>query len=169
MPSFFQFTQGTESRVRLTSDSSPLLGRFRAVPSSAPHHHHHHHHGQRRISRQRSQLGLLANGRGSVHVGYGAFLGTEGNGHANDEDDEDDDSSDDGVERSAWERWWKRWVMDVWVHPRQLAVKRIVEKWYSRYGLLVLLPALLVSGRLRLGMLGYRKHTALFVLYDLGT
>ncbi|KAJ4146531.1 hypothetical protein NW754_001996 [Fusarium falciforme] len=31
MPSFFQFTQGSESRVR-PNDSTPLLGRFRAVP-----------------------------------------------------------------------------------------------------------------------------------------
>jgi hypothetical protein len=44
----------------------------------------------------------------------------------------------------AWERVWRRWVVDLWVRPRQLAVKRVAEKWYTRYGLLVFLPALMV-------------------------
>ena len=139
MPSFFQFTQGTESRVRPNSDSSPLLGRFRAVPVAQQH--------NERLSRQRSQLGLLTNGRGSVHVGYGALVvGDEGD--HDDSDDGDARSDDSGGVSSVWERRWQRWVMDVWVNPRQLAVKRIVEKWYSRYGFLVLLPALLVRSKL---------------------
>ena len=69
MPSFFQFTQGTESRFR-PNDTSPLLGRFRAVPPRSD-----------LGPRRHSSLGLLAetlgNGRGSVHVGYGAVIAAE--------------------------------------------------------------------------------------------
>jgi lipopolysaccharide/colanic/teichoic acid biosynthesis glycosyltransferase len=36
-------------------------------------------------------------------------------------------------------------VIDLWVAPRQSAVKKVVDIWWSRYGLLVFLPALLVS------------------------
>lgn len=67
-----------------------------------------------------------------------------------DSDDSDDDvSSIDSMEgHGGWGRWqrrWKRWVVDLWVEPRQAAVKRTVDRWYSRYGLLVFLPAALVS------------------------
>ncbi|KAF5022321.1 hypothetical protein F66182_5608 [Fusarium sp. NRRL 66182] len=128
MPSFFQFTQGTESHVR-PNDSAPLLGRFRAVPPRPG-----------AVSRRRSQLGLFSNtcdNRGSVHIlGYGAF-GAVG--------DDDDGSSDDELEddRSLWQRAWQRWVLDIWVDPRQSAVRRVVDKWWTRYGFLVLMPALL--------------------------
>ncbi|CAM1504467.1 Fc.00g020580.m01.CDS01 [Cosmosporella sp. VM-42] len=131
MPSFFQFTQGTESRVR-PNDSSPLLGRFRAVPPR-----------EGLGPRRPSQLGLLSdrlgNGRGSVHVSYGAvFAGGFG-------DDAQSTTSDDDFEdgRPYWERAWQGWIVDLWVDPRQSAVKRVVEKWWSRYGFLVLLPAAL--------------------------
>ncbi|TQN67253.1 hypothetical protein CSHISOI_08206 [Colletotrichum shisoi] len=129
MPSFFQFTQGNESRTRPTSDASPLLGRFRAVPqqSDVP--------GRRRRS---STLGLFAsNNRGSVYVGYGALLSAPGL-----------DSYDNGGTRSdwedlsAWERTWRK-ISDVWVEPKQSAVKGVVDVWWSRYGVLVLMPATL--------------------------
>ncbi|KAI6783350.1 uncharacterized protein J7T54_004377 [Emericellopsis cladophorae] len=130
MPSFFQFTQGTESRVRVNnSDSSPLLGRYRAVLPQ-----------QRGPRRKTSQLGLLANsGSGSVHVGYGALLVSD----SDDDDDEDGDDGDieDGLK--AWQRWWQRWIVDLWVNPRQAAVRRVVGQWYMRYGFLVFLPAAL--------------------------
>lgn len=136
MPSFFLFTQGTEFRVR-PNDSSPLLGRYRAVP---PREQHQHHTGYRRG--QRSPVGLLSsNGRGSVHVGYGALVVE---GLAGEEDDDDDDDGNDDGSLGRWERIWQRWVIDLWVRPRQLAVKRIAERWWTRYGLLVFLPALLV-------------------------
>lgn len=135
MPSFFQFTQGTESRVR-PNDSTPLLGRFRAVPPRP------------------SQLGLPSStsaafeNRGSVHIlGYGAVVASSAVAaelaHL---DDAGSTTSSDGLEdeRTAWERAWQRWVLDIWVDPRQSAVKRVVDKWWSRYGLLVLMPALLV-------------------------
>ncbi|KAL9574349.1 hypothetical protein ACKAV7_001503 [Fusarium commune] len=126
MPSFFQFTQGTESHVR-PNDSAPLLGRFRAVPPRPG-----------VVSRRRSQLGLFSNtadNRGSVHIlGYGAFPTDD------DDTDSDYDLEDD---RSLWQRLWQRWVLDIWVDPRQSAVKRVVDKWWSRYAFLVLMPALL--------------------------
>ncbi|KND91323.1 Uncharacterized protein TOPH_03930 [Tolypocladium ophioglossoides CBS 100239] len=136
MSSFFQFTQGSESRVRPT-DSSPLLGRFRAVPPRP---------GLGLGHRRHSQLGLLADrlagGRGSVHVGYGALVAAEL--EADDDGDAqavDDGDGDDG--RSVWQRLWQGWVLDLWVDPRQTAVKRVVDRWWSRYGLLVFLPAVL--------------------------
>jgi hypothetical protein len=142
MPSFFQFTQGTESRTR-PNDVSPLLGRFRAVPPPPP--------PRGALNRRPSQLGLLserlvaAAGRGSVHVGYGALIAAELEG-VDDYDDSgyrcgDVQDLDDGPSR--WERLWQRWVLDLWVAPRQTAVKNVVDKWWSRYGLLVFLPAVL--------------------------
>lgn len=129
MPSFFQFTQGNESRTRFTSDSSPLLGRFRAVPQDSDVS------GRRRRS---STLGLFSNNRGSVHVGYGALLSAAGL-----------DNHDNGADRvdledlSLWQRTWRR-IVDVWVEPKQSAVKKVVDVWWSRYGCLVLMPAALV-------------------------
>lgn len=133
MPSFFQFTQGNESRTRLTSDSSPLLGRFRAVPQESAVN------GRRRRS---STLGLFSNNHGSVHVGYGALLSAAGL-----------DNHDNGVngfeleDLNVWQRTWRR-VVDVWVEPKQTAVKRVVDVWWSRYGCLVLMPAALVCDRI---------------------
>jgi len=133
MPSFFQFTQGTESRAR-PHDSSPLLGRFRAVPPRD---------GLPR--RRSSQLGLLSAGaRGSVHVGYGALLAAELDDADSDDSDSDldADDDDDGV-RGLWRRAVRRQV-NLWVDPKQGAVKKVVDVWWSRYGLLVLMPAALV-------------------------
>ncbi|GKT64582.1 conserved fungal protein [Colletotrichum tofieldiae] len=129
MPSFFQFTQGNESGTRLTSDASPLLGRFRAVPQQSDVS------GRRRRS---STLGLFAaNNRGSVHVGYGALLSASGlEGYDN------DGTRSDWEDLSAWERTWRK-ISDVWVEPKQSAVKGVVDVWWSRYGVLVLMPAAL--------------------------
>ncbi|PHH49237.1 hypothetical protein CFIMG_006908RA [Ceratocystis fimbriata CBS 114723] len=52
MPEFFLFTQGTDSAARYQPDSTPLLGRFRAVPPP-----------QVEPPFRRAQLGLLASGR----------------------------------------------------------------------------------------------------------
>ncbi|RTE70392.1 hypothetical protein BHE90_015217 [Fusarium euwallaceae] len=139
MPSFFQFTQGSESRVR-PNDSTPLLGRFRAVPPRPG-----------VVPRRHSQLGLLSssaafNNRGSVHIlGYGAVPSSAVAAELAHIDDAGSTTSSDGLEdeRTAWERAWQRWVLDIWVDPRQSAVKRVVDKWWSRYGFLVLMPALL--------------------------
>lgn len=145
MPSFFQFTQGTESRTRPASDASPLLGRFRAVPPPP-------------LNRRPSTgaLGLLSsalgNGRGSVHGGYGALLAAEfGNDDAartafGDHSDDDDHDNVNGGRRSrgrTWQRLWRKTV-DLWIEPRQAAVKRVVDAFWSRYLVLVILPAALV-------------------------
>ncbi|KAM3533003.1 hypothetical protein MY4038_003722 [Beauveria bassiana] len=136
MASFFQFTQGSESRVQ-PADSSPLLGRFRAVPPRPEF-------GLRR----NSQLGLLSDslaaGRGSVHVGYGALIAA----HLGDSDSEDECIRHDGrlelrENATVWDRLWQKGVIDLWVEPRQSAVKKVVDRWWSRYGLLVLMPAIL--------------------------
>lgn len=108
MPRFFQFTQGTESRVR-APDTAPQLGRFRAVPPTDR-------------PRSSSQLGLLSRSRGSI---YGAVASVAAAA-------DDDETA------------WQRLVVDLWVAPRQTAVKRVLDKWWSRYGVLVFLPALLV-------------------------
>ncbi|KFA63884.1 hypothetical protein S40285_06804 [Stachybotrys chlorohalonatus IBT 40285] len=141
MPSFFQFTQGTESRVRPV-DTSPLLGRFRAVPPPPA--------TRAALRRRSSQLGLLSDrlvasaGRGSVHVGYGAIIAAQLD---DDHDDDDEIDAHDGPpgfdELSRWQWLWQRYIIDLWVNPRQAAVKRVVDKWWSRYGLVVFLPALL--------------------------
>lgn len=134
MPAVFQFTQGRESR-RFNPDSSPLLGRFRAVPPRPG------------LTRSRpSQPGLLSSQRGSVHVGYGSVLEL-GDGAS----DHDSELEDEMLEMEGHSRlgiWWRkgmRRVFDLWVEPRQGAVKKVVDIWWSRYGVLVLMPALLVS------------------------
>lgn len=117
MPSFFDFQQGNETRGPAT-DSSPLLGRFRAVPDAQRH-------GNR--SHRNSLLGLWT-GRGS-----GVFN--------TDEDGEDlSDTEDMGRLRR-----WGRIQRDLWLEPRQAVVARLVDKWWSRWTLLAVLPAALVS------------------------
>lgn len=54
------------------------------------------------------------------------------------------DTTDDGGSRSKWERLWQSYFIDLFVNPRPSAVKRVVDRWWTRYGLLVLLPAALV-------------------------
>ncbi|KAK7985004.1 hypothetical protein PG996_005758 [Apiospora saccharicola] len=136
MPEFFPFIPGTEtSRTarQHASDASPLLGRFRAVPRNQ----------QRRHSA--SALGLLSSGgRGSVHVGYGALITSE-LGRAPDDDGDNaiyDDNDGAGRALKAY-RVVRRNVEDLFVAPRQTAVKRVVERWWTRWGVLVFLPAAL--------------------------
>lgn len=167
MPEFFPFIPGTETgraARQHASDASPLLGRFRAVPPSRAAAS-----SLNPRASQQQQLGLLSSGgRGSVHVGYGALLvaGLEGD-YEDEEEDEDEDEDDDGdgddgnnnntrgcggiLRRTgrAWRRLVRlsrRNVRDLWIAPRQSAVKRVVENWWSRWGVLVFLPAALVSG-----------------------
>lgn len=42
-------------------------------------------------------------------------------------------------------RGWGRGVRDVWIKPRQGAVRGLVERWWWRWGVLVGLPAVIVS------------------------
>ncbi|KAK0657143.1 hypothetical protein B0T16DRAFT_452631 [Cercophora newfieldiana] len=153
MPSFFSFQQGSETvqNIRYGTEASPLLGRFRAVPrpsdlDRSP-----------RRARSASQLGLLSAGwRGSVHVGYGALVaaGLEAAAaeeEADDGDDEEDDGEGNGlltgqpggVKMARTLRRWARKIDDTWVNPKAGAVRRAVDRWWSRWGVLVVLPAVL--------------------------
>jgi hypothetical protein len=129
MPSFFTFQQGTESGTRI-SDASPLLGRFRAVPGER---------GRRHSASKPGHGGLF----GSYGATFArAMLGDESGG-------EDDDApggmaGDEDEHLGALGRV-RRWVMDVWVKPQQGTVRRLVEPWWSRWAVLVVLPAAIVS------------------------
>lgn len=158
MPEFFPFIPGTEtSRTarQHASDASPLLGRFRAVPRATRQHDGHHHYWQsprpagprRHRSSSASHLAALlsAGNRGSVHVGYGALVTAA----LRSDDSSDDDFYDSDEEQvGCFERAGKtvaRNVQDLWVAPQQNAVRRVVESWWRRWGLLIFLPAGLVS------------------------
>lgn len=163
MPSFFSFEQGNESRVRFpATDTSPLLGRFRAVPRDGRAHST----TTTTTTNRRGSLGLLtrASWRNSVHIGhgYGALLaagladdhhqdgsgGGGGGGSSSDDRDEDDLFEDETKPRWArWcRRWWKKKVEDLWITPRQAAVRKATRMWWSRWLLLVVLPAALAVG-----------------------
>ncbi|KAI0158253.1 hypothetical protein GGR57DRAFT_459656 [Xylariaceae sp. FL1272] len=149
MPNFFPFTPGTESgrasRYQTADSTSPLLGRFRAVPRSsnpAP-----------RSSRAGSVSLLSAVGRGSVHVGYGALVAAGLDSEEEDnfwssasEDEQDGDARPVQRVVKLWRRTartTRRNVENLWVAPRHGAVRRVVESWWSRWGLLVFMPAIL--------------------------
>ncbi|KAI0976589.1 hypothetical protein F4678DRAFT_118237 [Xylaria arbuscula] len=169
MPDFFPFIPGTEtgpsaSRLHAADSTSPLLGRFRAVPPrttptsssifSSP---------WRSSGSRVARLDVLsaAASRGSVHIGYGALIAAgledgdsgEGEDWSSDEDEDDGgdgDYGEGGYTAYRMARIWRRTirktrrnVKDLWVAPRQGAVRRVVETWWSRWGLLVLLPAAL--------------------------
>ena len=123
MPSFFAFQQGSESRGS-TNDSSPLLGRFRAVPNSQRN-------GRR--SHRNSLLGSWAGGT------YNAILGL-----GSEDDFSAQDDLPDGEEAGVLRRWVQR-LRDLWLEPKQAVVGRAVNKWWSRWSLLMGLPAVLVS------------------------
>ncbi|KAI0474781.1 hypothetical protein F4859DRAFT_514629 [Xylaria cf. heliscus] len=164
MPEFFPFIPGTEtgpaaSRFHGADSTSPLLGRFRAVPPRTTPASSSSIFPSRRWQRDpppgSTGLDLLASGRGSVHIGYGALIaaGLDDGGEDGDEDwdSDDDDSDEDGGHKALrLARIWRRTVRkssrnieDLWVAPRQGAVRRVVETWWSRWGLLVILPAVL--------------------------
>lgn len=117
----FAFEQGTEAHG-LANAASPLLGRFRAVPNAQR---------QRAAPRgnKNSVLGSWA-GRGYAGVVFGA-------------------ASDDGEERGdegplVVRRWWET-VRDLWIDPKQVTVGSVVDVWWSRLAVLVILPSILVS------------------------
>ncbi|KAG4411702.1 hypothetical protein IFR04_015156 [Cadophora malorum] len=126
MPSFFAFQQGTESRAPAI-ESSPLLGRFRAVPDA-----------QRRARRSNSGgfLGSLTSGRG-LGSRYSLVFGVAGAG-----DDSDEGDLVDGEDMGALKRW-GRTQRDLWLEPKQAVVARVVDKWWTRWAVLAVLPAVL--------------------------
>lgn len=155
MPSFFSFQQGSETvqNIRYGTETSPLLGRFRAVPRPSDDLNR----SSSRRTRSSSQLGLLSAGwRGSVHVGYGALIAAGLEAAASEEgddgDDEDESESDaflpGGSRSSCFARRIRRIAKrlnDTWVDPKASVVRRTVDLWWSRWGVLVVLPAALVS------------------------
>ena len=73
----------------------------------------------------------------SLERGYGSVFGNLGG-----EDGGDDDV--DGEDMGAMRRW-KRIQRDLWLEPKQATVARIVNRWWSRWAVLVILPAALVG------------------------
>ncbi|EKD18185.1 uncharacterized protein L3040_007645 [Drepanopeziza brunnea f. sp. 'multigermtubi'] len=124
MPSFFAFQQGTESRAP-ASESSPLLGRFRAVPDA------------QRQARRSSSHGLLGNFTGRNFGGrYSLVFGNA------DSDDSDEGSLLGGEDMGALKRW-ARTQRDLWLEPKQAVVAKVVDKWWTRWTVLAILPAAL--------------------------
>jgi hypothetical protein len=121
MPSFFNFQVGDSSRAPNPNDSSPLLGRFRAVP----------------------QRNSVIGRRTSIGRGLGLAYGSVFGGLDGGEDSED--GEDEGVGGGAGWTAWRRWGRDLWMEPKQAAVAKAVNRWYSRWAVLVVLPAALVS------------------------
>ncbi|EDO03208.1 hypothetical protein SS1G_05688 [Sclerotinia sclerotiorum 1980 UF-70] len=143
MPSFFTFDQGTE-RFSFSSpnESSPLLGRFRAVPPSptSPTHAAQLAYPQR--SRRKSLLGFHIDGFGGTFGGRDE--GDEGEVEGYDEDEGVAGLGIAGI--GGLQRKLKvcgREMWDLWIEPKQGKVARVVDKWWMRCAVLVVLPALL--------------------------
>ncbi|GAB1310232.1 hypothetical protein MFIFM68171_00442 [Madurella fahalii] len=173
MPSFFSFVQGSEraQNVRYHAEATPLLGRYRAVPRPATDRGlpRAAGGGGRRAGTAPMGLGLLSADpgyRGSVHVGYGALFaaaadeeGEDGEECSGDEEDGEDDEREEGDggccvcccagDGRGWRRGsrmikrWLRRLRYTWVDPKASVVRRVVDIWWSRWGTLVVLPALL--------------------------
>ncbi|CAG8958432.1 hypothetical protein HYFRA_00011109 [Hymenoscyphus fraxineus] len=122
MPSFFDFQQGRDSH-RATSESSPLLGRFRAVPDT-------HRSGRRRNS-------LLPNLGSGLGI-YGGLFGASREGLVDGGSELDSSDDEEGVLRR-----WTRNSKDIWLEPKQAAVARVVDKWWTRWAVLIVMPAAL--------------------------
>ncbi|KAK3336690.1 hypothetical protein B0T19DRAFT_47007 [Cercophora scortea] len=152
LPSFFSFQQGSENaqNIRYHAEASPLLGRFRAVPRLSDR--------ERARGGSGQPVGLLSAGyRGSVHVGYGALVAAAAAAAAAAEEEDGDGEEDEEEENEAYYREEGKRVQlmlcrvrrgvrrlrDVWVEPKAVAVSRVLDLWWSRWGVLVVLPALL--------------------------
>ncbi|CUS13390.1 unnamed protein product [Tuber aestivum] len=131
MPSFFTFQQGSSDTRSLPPSETESLrfGRFRAIPLHLQ-------------QQQRRNVGslftafpetsaltrpLLSGGGGGG--GYGAIDISRGGNEVRNDDDEDD-----GID----ERWWLDRVL---ISPRKKTVAWMMERWYRRLGVLVVLPA----------------------------
>ena len=199
LPTFFSFQQGSEraqnARAYL-AESTPLLGRFRAMPPRPVGRSPSGANGGRRVSASSSSagkgpqyhasVGLLTSGlgepgwRGSVHIGYGygalaAAVAeeeqwdgglSEGSENVSGEEEEVREVSSRGCCCAGDGRWgrkmgkllrrfWRR-LLYTWVEPKASVVRRVVDAWWSRWGALVVLPALLVSYVLIMGS-GYSE------------
>ena len=80
-----------------------------------------------------------------MHVGYGAIAREEGG--VSEEDDDDDEGDEDVTGDGCWRglRRMARRMKNTWVDPKAGVVRGLVDVWWTRWGVLVLLPACLVS------------------------
>jgi hypothetical protein len=117
MQNLFSFQQGTESRVRQEQES-PLLGRFRALPSNA--------FENRRQGNSGGVFGTFRSRAGSLGR---RTLGWSGNDSTEDVNDIDDSNL----------------IRDLLVDPKDYAVKRAIDSWFGRWMLMAVLPAAIVS------------------------
>lgn len=131
MPSFFAFHQGNESGARFNNDAAPLLGRFRAVPDQ-------------NTLRNKQSVGDLFSSftggsveRGSFGGGYGSIWRTRSGGNTTDADGEWDGW---GPEEGRLRRWW-RIIEDIWIKPQKDAVGLVLDRWWARWLIMVVLPA----------------------------
>lgn len=132
MPSFFDFQRGSDSPPPETE--SLRYGRFRAL--QVP---------KRSVGELFSAFGmnpedLRTPDRGAGGQGrsfdYGSInINTRGNA-AEAEDGED---GEDGEEHERW------WLDKMLISPRRRRVVKLVDQWWGRMGLLVVLPAAIVS------------------------
>lgn len=137
--SFFAFQTGDSSRAPAPSDSSPLLGRFRAVPDQ-----------------HRARRNSFFNTIGRRRSYYGVF----GSSSTRDEDSGTDTDGDEDSLSGGGGGWAKvrrgarrvnrrvkgmgRLMRDLWLEPKQGSVANVVERWWWRGVVLVGLPAALV-------------------------
>lgn len=54
------------------------------------------------------------------------------------------DGNEEGEDVGRVRRWWAL-QRDLWLEPKHSAVARIVDRWWGRWSVLVILPAALVS------------------------
>lgn len=140
MPSFFSFQQGSDSRALPPPETESLrYGRFRALPTP-----------KRSVGDLFSAFGLNApdplriprwTGRGPGGAGGGYSYGSiniDSRGNAAETDDTEDEEQD--------ERWWLDRML---ISPRRHMVVKLVDRWWRRLGLLVVLPAAVVSSSVR--------------------
>jgi hypothetical protein len=139
MPSFFTFHQGDESGTRLGADAAPLLGRFRAVPD-------------RNLRSKHSVGDLFSSFTGSV--GYGSIWRTRSGGSTADAEGEGDWDIDG--EGNSGIKAWGRAIRDVWIQPQKNAVGRVLDRWWLRWVVMVLLPASIVCPHVCRGLSNLR-------------
>jgi len=153
MPLFFTFQQGSsDSRSLPPSETESLrFGRFRAIPFQLQQ--------QQRGSvaglftafpepsvLTRPLLSSVGGGSGRNGLGYGSIDISRNKGAGRNGNDDDDE--EDGVD----ERWWLDRAL---ISPRKKTVVWMMERWYRRLGVLVVLPAGIVSPHLVKAAIGW--------------
>ncbi|KAK4191800.1 hypothetical protein QBC35DRAFT_485980 [Podospora australis] len=167
--SFEQGSERAQNVRYYAAEASPLLGRFRAMPRGGNSFASSDYTPRRQRGKnglERGEQGLLSaepGWRGSVHVGYGATLldlaGEDGDDEISEDGHDDDEEEEEEEERAHTHtdrerRGHSRWKTGVkrlrrilrrlkytWVEPKPGVVRRVVQVWWSRWAVLVVLPA----------------------------